>query len=53
MKGERVLLRPVEQSDLDAFIELFRAPGMERWWPGDDREALARQHIAPRDDTTV
>jgi len=50
LRGERVVLRRVEPSDLDAFIALFKAPGMERFWPGDDREKLAREHVWPDDD---
>jgi aminoglycoside 6'-N-acetyltransferase len=53
LNGQRVLLRPVEASDLPAFIALFRAPGMEQWWPGADREKLAREHIEHKDDVTV
>ena len=50
LRGERVILRPVEPRDLDAFIALFSAAGMERFWPGEDREKLAREHVWPDDD---
>jgi aminoglycoside 6'-N-acetyltransferase len=54
VKGERVMLRPVDSGDLPAFIALFKAPGMEQWWPGEDREKLAREHVEPEDeDVTV
>lgn len=45
-----MVLRPVEPGDLDAFIALFEAPGMDRLWPGDDREKLARDQVWPDDD---
>jgi len=50
LNGARVVLRPVEPTDLPAFIALFEASGMEEWWPGEDREKLAREHIEPEDD---
>jgi aminoglycoside 6'-N-acetyltransferase len=43
----------VEPSDLPAFIAIFNAPGMEQWWPGEDREKLAREHIDGEKDVTV
>ena len=52
LEGERVTLRAVEPADFDAFIALFSAHDMERFWPGDDREKLAREHVWP-DDTDV
>ena len=53
LNGARVVLRPVEPTDLPAFIALFEASGMEEWWPGEDREKLAREHIEPEEDVTV
>jgi aminoglycoside 6'-N-acetyltransferase len=46
-----VVLRPVRPDDLDAFVALFAARGMERWWPGDDREKLAREQLEHDDDS--
>ena len=45
LHGERVILRPVEPRDLDAFIALFSAAGMEHFWPGEDREKLTERRI--------
>ena len=53
LRGERVTLRPVEPTDLDAFIALFTARDMERYWPGKDREKLAREHVWPEDDAAT
>jgi len=50
--GARVILRPVVPDDLDAFISMFTAPGMEQWWPGDDREKLAREQLDHGNDST-
>ena len=56
--GRRVVLRP---ADLGAFVSLFRAPGMEQWWPattdqlarsgfGRGRWGSRRRHPRPRGD---
>ncbi len=52
LTGERVVLRRAQPSDVEPFSAMFSMPGMERWWPGADREKLAREHIDP-DDATV
>ena len=45
LRGELVALRPAEAPDLDAFTAIFEAPGIEEWWPGEDRAALAREAL--------
>lgn len=47
------MLRPVEEGDLDAFVAVFEAPGIDEWWPGDDRLKLARDLVDAGDDLTV
>src|SRR5687768_4957195 len=51
LRGELVVLRPADASDLDAFIAIFEAPGIDEWWPGDDRAALARELLEDEDVT--
>jgi aminoglycoside 6'-N-acetyltransferase len=51
--GPRVVLRPAVPDDLDPFVALFRAPGIEQWWPGADREKVAREHLAADEVTHV
>ena len=37
LRGERVVLRPGREDDLDALEALFAAPEVARWWVGYDR----------------
>ena len=41
LHGERVTLRPIEDSDLNALIAIIQSPGVrEWWWEADDPEQL-------------
>lgn len=44
LHGERVVLRPVAQDDLDALVEVVQSEGVREWWGDasrdDTREAL-------------
>jgi aminoglycoside 6'-N-acetyltransferase len=51
LHGQRVVLRPVQPSDLEPFIALFESSGMAEWWPGDPEE-LAREHVVDEEDIT-
>ncbi|MCU1379405.1 MAG: aminoglycoside 6-N-acetyltransferase, partial [Acidimicrobiales bacterium] len=53
LHGDRVVLRPVEAGDLAPFTAMFEAPGMDEWWPGEDRAKLARELVEPDDELTV
>jgi aminoglycoside 6'-N-acetyltransferase len=49
LRGERVTLRPIEESDLDALIAIIQSPGVrEWWWEADDPD---RMRDGFRDDT--
>jgi aminoglycoside 6'-N-acetyltransferase len=49
LRGELVVLRPADMSDLDAFTAILEAPGIDEWWPGTDRAALARDVLEDDD----
>jgi aminoglycoside 6'-N-acetyltransferase len=53
LHGDRVVLRPVAPGDLDALTTMFEAPGMDEWWPGQDRARLARELVDHDDDLVV
>ena len=38
LRGERVVLRPGTEDDLDALEAFFAAPEVARWWPMDGRD---------------
>jgi aminoglycoside 6'-N-acetyltransferase len=40
LRGERVLLRPLAEADVDRLVELGGDPDVARWWPG-----LTREHV--------
>jgi aminoglycoside 6'-N-acetyltransferase len=41
LRGDVVVLREATRDDLDALVEVLAAPGIEQWWPGPDRRAVA------------
>jgi len=40
LRGERVVLRPLDESDVDRIVELGADPEVERWWRG-----LTHEHV--------
>lgn len=40
LHGDRVVLRPLSESDVDRIVELGADPEVERWWRG-----LTREHV--------
>ncbi|MCU1375968.1 MAG: aminoglycoside 6-N-acetyltransferase [Actinomycetia bacterium] len=52
LRGEQVVLRPAETGDLAPFTAVFEAPGIDEWWPGEDRAKIARDLLSD-DDATV
>lgn len=49
IRGERVILRPAGEADVDAIVELLGQPGVIEWWPGESREHVAAK-VAGDDD---
>lgn len=40
LRGDRVVLRPLQESDVDRIVELGAHPDVEPWWPG-----LTPEHV--------
>jgi aminoglycoside 6'-N-acetyltransferase len=53
LQGERVLLRPLEERDLDRLVEIGAEPDVARWWPDITREELAGKAAADEDNTVA
>jgi aminoglycoside 6'-N-acetyltransferase len=54
LRGERVVLRPLEPGDEPAIQAVLGAPENEEWWPGYDADRIRREYFEePDDDTTV
>ena len=54
LRGERVLLRPGTEDDLDDLEAFFATPEVARWWPMDGRDDIAQDVLGREDpDTTV
>ena len=48
LRGERVVLRPLEERDLAPLLRFAREPEVARWWPRVD-EAFLREQLGSRD----
>ncbi len=40
LRGDRIVLRPLTESDVDRIVELGADPDVARWWPG-----LTSEHV--------
>ena len=47
LRGERVLLRPVEEADVERLAAILTEPGVARWWHGYDAERVRREYVDP------
>ncbi|SDH32151.1 aminoglycoside 6'-N-acetyltransferase [Pseudonocardia oroxyli] len=45
LAGQTVVLRPTEERHVDEFLAILTEPEVARWWPGYDRERVARELI--------
>jgi aminoglycoside 6'-N-acetyltransferase len=43
LRGDRVVLRPLQEEDVDRIVELGADPEVERWWRG-----LTTEHVATK-----
>jgi aminoglycoside 6'-N-acetyltransferase len=43
LRGERVVLRPLAEADVDRIVELGGDPEVARWWPG-----LTHEHVGAK-----
>jgi aminoglycoside 6'-N-acetyltransferase len=52
--GQKVVLRPVEEGDVDALVDIFAEPAVVPWWPGFDRARIEDDLLHEDDpDTSV
>ena len=45
MRGERVVLSPATEDDLDAIVALLAEPEVARWWGDYDADRVRRDHL--------
>jgi aminoglycoside 6'-N-acetyltransferase len=50
LRGERVLLRPVTEADVERLAEILQEPGVARWWHGYDMERVRSEYVEPEDE---
>jgi aminoglycoside 6'-N-acetyltransferase len=50
LRGERVMLRPVEAGDVERFAAMLAEPEVVRWWGGGDPAALAGELLEATDE---
>jgi aminoglycoside 6'-N-acetyltransferase len=53
LQGEKVTLRPVEESDVDALSAVIREPGVARWWGEPDQPERLRENLLMGGDAFV
>jgi aminoglycoside 6'-N-acetyltransferase len=53
LSGERVMLRPLAESDLETLEAMFAEPAVARWWASFDRAKIERELLHPDEDTVV
>jgi aminoglycoside 6'-N-acetyltransferase len=45
LRGERVVLRPATEADLDAILAMLGEPEVARWWGDYDAARVRRDHL--------
>jgi aminoglycoside 6'-N-acetyltransferase len=45
MRGDRVVLRPATEADLDAIVAMLHEPEVARWWGDYDADRVRRDHL--------
>ena len=50
LRGERVILRPAAEDDLQRFAEILASPDVSRWWGAPLRGAALRNYVLGADD---
>jgi aminoglycoside 6'-N-acetyltransferase len=53
LRGERVLLRPLEERDFARLVEIGSEPEVARWWPDIAVAELAEKAAGEEDDTVA
>jgi aminoglycoside 6'-N-acetyltransferase len=49
LRGERVLLRPLTEADLDPIAAMLAEPDVARWWGVYDADRVRREHLEDPD----
>jgi aminoglycoside 6'-N-acetyltransferase len=52
IRGERVLLRPATEGDLDAILAMLEEPEVARWWGDYDADRVRRDHLEDEESET-
>jgi aminoglycoside 6'-N-acetyltransferase len=52
LKGDRVVLRPLQVDDVGVLVEIQAQPSVERWWGRPDEEDLRRQAEGKSEETS-
>jgi aminoglycoside 6'-N-acetyltransferase len=47
LRGERVVLRPVEEADVERLAAILTEPEVARWWHGYDAERVRSEYVEP------
>jgi aminoglycoside 6'-N-acetyltransferase len=50
LRGERVLLRPVAEADVERLAEILTEPEVARWWHGYDAQRVRAEYVDPVDE---
>jgi len=50
LRGERVVLRPFEERDVEQVAAILAEPDVARWWHGYDAERVRREYVEPQDE---
>src|ERR671914_833621 len=53
LRGERVVLRPLTEADVDRIVEFGADPEVARWWPGLTVEEVGGKARGEDEDVTV
>jgi aminoglycoside 6'-N-acetyltransferase len=52
LKGDRVVLRPLQVDDVAVLVEIQDQPSVARWWGAPDEEDLRRQAAGESEETS-
>ena len=52
LRGDKVVLRPLELGDVPTIVEIHRQPSVTRWWDEPDEEDLRRQAAGESEETS-
>ena len=53
LRGDRIVLRPIDDGDVDDLETMFAEPAVAEWWPRFDRKKIVDDLLHADDDTVV